>query len=172
MNPPLPIGDRIADLAALEQLFGKPVRTARNESDHLTPAFRTFVEQTPFLILASHGPDGLDASAKGDPAGFISVLDEKTLLIPERGGNGRNDSLRNIVANPRVALTLLIPGLPELLRVNGQACLSMSPALLARYPKPPRCVIVVTVEEVFCQCSRAIQQSHLWSAVNPGPAAS
>jgi PPOX class probable FMN-dependent enzyme len=164
MNPKIAVEGRIADVEALEQLFGKPVRTARQESDRLPAEFQAFVEQAPFLILATSGPDGLDASAKGDPGGFVSVLDDKTLLIPERGGNGRNDSLRNIVDDPRVALTFFIPGMPELLRVNGRACLSTSPDLLARYPQPPRCVIVVHVDEAFCQCSRAVQQSKLWAA--------
>jgi PPOX class probable FMN-dependent enzyme len=162
----IPVDDRIADLETLEQLFGAPVRTARKEADHLRADFQAFIEKAPFIILATNGPDGLDASAKGDSGGFVSVLDEKTLLIPERGGNGRNDSLRNIVANPRVALTFFIPGMPELLRVNGHACLSISPVLLGRFQKPPRCVIVVQVEEAFSQCSRAIQQSNLWSSAS------
>lgn len=156
--------DRIVDLDTLEQLFGKPVRSARKESDHIHASFRDFIEQAPFVILATSGPDGLDASAKGDAGGFVRVLDEKTLLIPERGGNGRNDSLRNIVADPRVALTFFIPGMADLLRVSGRACLSVAPALLEQYPKRPRCVIVVQVDEVFSQCSRAIQQSNLWSS--------
>lgn len=162
MNLHLPDQGRIADLETLEQLFGKPVRTARQETDYVHAEFRAFIEAAPFIILATTGPDGLDASAKGDPGGFVHVLDDKTLLIPERGGNGRNDSVRNIVADPRVALTFFIPGNNELLRVNGEAFVSVAPDLLAHYPKPPRCVIVVRVDEVFCQCSRAIQQSNLW----------
>lgn len=162
MNVVLPDYGRIADLETLEQLFGKPVRSARRESDHVHAEFRAFIEAAPFVILATSGPDGLDASAKGDPGGFVRVLDDKTLLIPERGGNGRNDSVRNIVADPRVALTFFIPGNNELLRVNGEAVVSVAPDLLAQYPKAPRCVIVVRVAEVFCQCSRAIQQSQLW----------
>jgi PPOX class probable FMN-dependent enzyme len=155
---------RIADLETLEQIFGKPVRTARQESDHLHAQFRTFVERAPFLILATTGSDGLDASAKGDPGGFVRVLDDKTLLIPERGGNGRNDSVRNIVADPRVALTFFIPGNNELLRVTGQAFVSVAPGLREQFATPPRCVIVVRVDEVFSQCSRAIAQSKLWAS--------
>jgi PPOX class probable FMN-dependent enzyme len=166
MNSSIPAAGRIPDLATLEELFGKPVRSARQESEHLGAEFRAFVEQSPFIIVATNGADGLDASAKGDPGGFVKVLDEKTLLIPERGGNGRNDSLRNIVADPLVALTFFIPGMADLLRVNGQACLSIHPDLLLRFAKPPRCVIVVQVEEAFRQCSRAIQQSKLWSSAN------
>jgi PPOX class probable FMN-dependent enzyme len=164
MKPSFPAAGRISDLATLEQLFGKPVRTARQESEQLSADFRAFVEQSPFVIVATNGADGLDASAKGDPEGFVKVLDEKTLLIPERGGNGRNDSLRNIVADPHVALTFLIPGMADLLRVNGQACLSIHPDLLLQFARPPRCVIVVQVEEAFRQCSRAIQQSKLWAS--------
>ena len=163
MNLEPAMESRIDTLEALEQLFGKPVRTARQESDHVHAVFRDFIEQSPFLILASSGLDGLDASAKGDAGGFVRVLDDKTLLIPERGGNGRNDSLRNIIANPRVALTFFIPGRAELLRVSGMASLSVAPELLAHYVKPPRCVIMVQVDEVFSQCSRAVQQSRLWS---------
>jgi PPOX class probable FMN-dependent enzyme len=164
MNLDALVEGRIANLETLEQLFGKPLRSARKESDHIHAGFREFIEQAPFLILASSGPDGLDASAKGDAGGFVRVLDEKTLLIPERGGNGRNDSLRNIVTDPRVALTFFIPGMDDLLRVSGRAYLSVAAKLREQYPKPPRCVIVVQVEEVFCQCSRAMQQSGLWSS--------
>jgi PPOX class probable FMN-dependent enzyme len=164
MKPSIPAAGRISDLATLEELFGKPLRSARQESEHLGADFRAFVEQSPFVIVASRGADGLDASAKGDPGGFVKVLDQHTLLIPERGGNGRNDSLRNIVADPHVALTFFIPGMADLLRVNGQACLSVHPELLEVFDRPPRCVIVVQVEEAFRQCSRAIQQSKLWAA--------
>jgi PPOX class probable FMN-dependent enzyme len=168
MHPDLILDNRISDLEALEQLFGKPVHTARQESDHIHAEFRAFIEEAPFIILASIGTNGLDASAKGDAGGgFVRVIDEKTLLIPERGGNGRNDSLRNIIIHPQVALTFFIPGRAELLRVSGQASLSMAPHLLAAYPKPPRCVILVRVDEVFAQCSRAVQQSQLWSPAMP-----
>jgi PPOX class probable FMN-dependent enzyme len=154
----------IRDLAALEALYGPPVRTARQESDHLHEAFRDFVQRSPFLVIATHGPQRVDASAKGDPGGFVQVPDEKTLLIPERGANGRNDSLRNIVCNPQVALTFFVPGNADLLRVSGKAHISIAPDLQARFPAPkPRAVIVVTVEECFVQCSRAIQRSDLWS---------
>ena len=158
---------RIADTAALERLYGVPVKTARKESDHLNEDFRRFVQQAPFVVLATNGPHGLDASAKGDAGGFIDVLDEKTLLIPERGANGRNDSLRNIVCDPRVALVFFVPGAADLLRVSGRAHISVAPHLLSRFPSPiPRSVIVIDVEEAFVQCSRAIQRSGLWSAGN------
>jgi PPOX class probable FMN-dependent enzyme len=153
----------ISDMAALEALYGPPVRTARQESNHLHEAFRDFVQRSPFLIIATHGPQGVDASAKGDPGGFVHVTDETTLLIPERGANGRNDSLRNIVCNPQVALAFFVPGTSDLLRVSGKAYISTAPDLLARFPAPkPRAVIAVKVEECFMQCSRAIQRSDLW----------
>lgn len=159
------VSDVIADTAALEALYGPPVKTARQETDHLTPAFRDFVSRSPFLILATHGPQGVDASAKGDESGFVLAPDDKTLLIPERGANGRNDSLRNIVCQPRVALTFFIPGLPDLLRVSGIAHISVAPDLLRHFSLPiPRSIIVVEVEEAFIQCSRAIQRSGLWKS--------
>jgi PPOX class probable FMN-dependent enzyme len=166
MKPDVANDGRIADLETLEQLFGKPVRTARQESDHLHARFRVFAEAAPLIILATSGADGLDASAKGDLGGFVRVLDDKTLLIPERGGNGRNDSVRNIVTDPRVALTFFIPGNNDLLRVNGRAFVSVAPDLRELFATPPRCVIVVTVDEVFSQCSRAIAQSQLWASVS------
>ena len=159
-----PDDGRIADFETLEQLFGKPVLTARQESDRLNARFRDFVEGAPFMILATTGANGLDASAKGDAGGFVRVLDDKTLLIPERGGNGRNDSVRNIVGDPRVALTFLIPGNNDLLRVNGRAFVSVAPDLLEQFDRLPRCVIVVRVDEVFSQCSRAVEQSKLWAS--------
>lgn len=155
----------IGDTPALEALYGPPVKMARHESDHLRPAFCDFVSRSPFLILATHGPQGVDASAKGDERGFVLAADEKTLLIPERGANGRNDSLRNIVCQPRVALTFFVPGLTDLLRVSGNAHISIAPDLLQRFPLPkPRSVIVVEVEEAFMQCSRAIQRSGIWKS--------
>lgn len=153
----------IGDSRALEGLYGPPIKTARQESDHLTTVFCDFVQRSSFLILATHGPQGVDASAKGDADGFVQVRDRHTLLIPERGANGRNDSLRNIVCQPQVALTFFVPGAPDLLRVSGTAQISVAPDLLARFPAPvPRSVIVVTVDEAFMQCSRAIQRSGLW----------
>ncbi|MDT4843475.1 pyridoxamine 5'-phosphate oxidase, FMN-binding family [compost metagenome] len=119
-------------------------------------------------MLATTGPGGLDASPRGDAPGFVAVQDDKTLLLPERRGNNRIDSLRNIVADPRVALLFLIPGVGETLRVNGRARISAAPALLARFAvegRAPQCVIEITVETVFFQCARAIQRSKLWAPV-------
>ena len=157
----------VGDLAQLETLYGKPVqRSLDKEIDHLNAHYRAFVEAAPFVALASSGPDGLDVSPRGDSAGFVSVRDEKTLLLPDRRGNNRIDTLRNIVADPRVALLFLVPGIGETLRVNGRASVSVDPALLARFAvdnKMPKTVLVVSIERVYFQCSRAIVRADLWN---------
>jgi uncharacterized protein len=166
MNPHL-----IQTVAQLESLYG-PVSEAssRKEVGYLHPKYRAMIEASPFAILATAGTDGLDASPRGDPPGFVAVQDENTLLVPERRGNNRIDSLRNILADPRVALLFLIPGNGETLRVNGTASITAEPALLERFAmegKPPKCVLVVKVETVFFQCARAIQRARLWQAPAP-----
>ncbi|OGA05526.1 MAG: flavin-nucleotide-binding protein [Betaproteobacteria bacterium RIFCSPLOWO2_02_64_14] len=157
---------RIADIATLERLYGAPSGAAvEKEVDYLHPHYRTLIAASPFVVLATSGPDGLDTSPRGDPAGFVVVEDEKTVLIPDRRGNNRIDSLRNIVGNPHVALLFLIPGVGETLRVNGRATISTAPELLERFSmggRLPRSVIVVHVDTVFFQCSRAIFRSRLW----------
>ena len=157
---------RIADVATLERLYGAPAGAAvEKEIDYLHPHYQALIAASPFVVLATGGPDGLDTSPRGDAAGFVSVEDEKTLLIPDRRGNNRIDSLRNIVSNPHVALLFLIPGVGETLRVNGRAIISTAPALLERFSvggKLPRSVIVVSVDTVFFQCARAIFRSRLW----------
>lgn len=157
----------ITTLDQLQALFG-PVGEAslRKETASVHPVYRRWIEASPFAVLATSGPAGLDASPRGDPTGFVVVEDEKTLLLPERRGNNRIDSLRNIVADPRVALLFLIPGVGETLRVNGTARITAAPDLLARFAvdgKLPQCVIEIRVETVFFQCARAIQRSKLWA---------
>jgi hypothetical protein len=130
------------------------------------------IEASPFAILATCGPGGLDASPRGDPAGFVVVEDETTLLLPERRGNNRADSLHNLLADPRMALLFLIPGVGETLRVNGRASISVAPDLLARFAmqgKPPKCVLVIKVESVFYHCARAMQRSGLWTQPSVRP---
>lgn len=151
----------------LQALFG-PVGEAsiRKETDAIPPVYRRWIEASPFVVLATSGPDGLDASPRGDPAGFVMVQDDKTLLLPERRGNNRIDSLRNIVHDPRVGLLFFIPGVGETMRVNGRAVISTDPALLDRLAmegKRPQVVLVVTVEAVYFQCARAMQRSRLWA---------
>lgn len=152
----------------LQALFG-PVGEAsvRKETRAIHPVYRQWIEASPFVVLATSGPGGLDASPRGDPAGFVRVQDEQTLLLPERRGNNRIDSLRNIVDDPRVGLLFFIPGVGETLRVNGRAAISTDPALLERLAmdgKRPQVVLVVAVETVFFQCARAMQRSQLWGA--------
>ncbi|MGA1854970.1 pyridoxamine 5'-phosphate oxidase family protein [Azospirillum sp. 11R-A] len=156
----------IADLAALEALYGEPAGPSiAKEVPALTPGYRALIEASPFFVLATSGPDGLDASPRGDEAGFVRVADDRTLLIPDRRGNNRIDSLRNILADPRVGLLFLVPGLNETLRVNGRAVIDTDPALCescAVDGKPPKSVLVVTIEAVFFQCARALLRSRLW----------
>ena len=157
---------RVTDVEALEKLYGLPSgASVEKEIDYLHLHYRRLIAASPFFVLATSGPDGVDASPRGDAPGFVVVEDEKTLLIPDRRGNNRIDSLRNIIANPHVALLFLIPGIGETLRVNGRAEISTDPALLERFRvegSPPRSVIVIRVDTVFFQCARAIFRSKLW----------
>lgn len=157
--------------AQLDALFGAVgAPSLQKELDHIHPHYRALIEASPFAVLATSGPSGLDASPRGDAPGFIVVEDEKTLLLPERKGNNRVDSLRNIVADDRVALLFLIPGVNETMRVNGRATISTDPALLQRFEMAsalPKCVIRIAVESAFFQCGRAILRSQLWSREAP-----
>jgi uncharacterized protein len=157
---------RVTTLEALEALYDKPYGPAIvKEIDRINPHYRKFIEAAPFFALATNGPDGLDCSPRGDAPGFVRVADEKTLLIPDRRGNNRLDSLRNIVSDPRVALLFLIPGVGETIRVFGRASISTDPALTETFivsGKAPRSVIVVAVERVFFQCTKAIVRLKLW----------
>jgi uncharacterized protein len=157
---------RVTTLEALAALYGEPYGPAIiKEIYHINPPYRKFIEAAPFFALATCGPEGLDCSPRGDAPGFVRVADENTLLIPDRRGNNRIDSLRNIVSDPRVALLFLIPGVGETIRVIGRASISTDPALKQSFivdDKTPRTVIVVAVERVFYQCTKAIVRSKLW----------
>ena len=157
----------VRDLDTLAALYGTPGESSiAKETPVITEHYRKFIEAAPFFALATSGPEGMDCSPRGDPAGFVRVLDERTLLIPDRRGNNRIDSLRNIVRDPRVALLFLIPGVGETFRINGRAKISVDPQLLESFVmegKAPRCVIVVEVETVYFQCSRAILRAQLWN---------
>jgi PPOX class probable FMN-dependent enzyme len=157
----------IRDEATLNALYGEISAGAiAKEIDYIHPHYRTMIEASPFLVLATSGPEGLDTSPRGDPAGFVHVVGDKTLLIPDRRGNNRADSLRNIIRDSRVALLFLIPGVGETLRVNGTAVISTDPALIERFPfrgTLPRTVIVVTAERVYFQCPKALVRSELWN---------
>ena len=157
----------IRDLASLEALYGEVNEvSALKEISYLHPHYAAFVKASPFMVLATAGPHGLDASPRGDPAGFVEIVDDKTLLLADRRGNNRIDSLRNILADPHIALLFLVPGIGETLRINGTAEISIDPALLARFTikdKPPRSMLVIHIESVFFQCSRALIRSELWN---------
>lgn len=157
----------ITTLEALEALYQPapvPASTVK-VTDHITPHYAALIEASPFVALATVGPEGLDCSPRGDLPGFVRIADPKTLMLPDRRGNNRIDSLSNIVRDPRVALLFLIPGSGTTFRVNGRAVLSADPALLESFAvdgKPPRTVTVITVEEAYFQCARAIARSGLW----------
>ena len=156
----------VTSVEALERIYGEPYGPSiAKEADRITPQYGAFIEAAPFFALATAGPAGLDCSPRGDAPGFVRIHDEKTLLVPDRRGNNRIDSLRNILSDPRVALLFLIPGCGETIRVIGRAQISTDPALAHTFVvngKTPRSVIVVTVERVYYQCTKAIVRSNLW----------
>jgi uncharacterized protein len=160
-------GTLLTDATALRELYGEPSDAAiAKEIDYVHPHYRAMIEASPFMVMATSGPDGLDVSPRGDPPGFVVVENDRTLLIPDRRGNNRADSLNNLVADPRIALLFLIPGVGETLRVNGRAEISVDAAMLERFPaqgKLPRSVIVVHVERVYFQCPKALVRSDLWN---------
>jgi uncharacterized protein len=165
---------RIETLEQLDALYGvaKPPAMVK-VADCITSEYRQFIEAAPFLALATSGPEGLDCSPRGDLPGFVRVRDEKTLLLPDRHGNNRIDSLRNIVRDSRISLMFMIPGVANVIRINGHAILTNDPDVLASFAvkgKQPRSVIELTVVEVYFQCARAIMRSRLWDAevqINP-----
>jgi len=161
------MSDILKTEAELEAIYGRPVEAATvKEVNWITPHYRAYIEASPYAALATSGPEGLDCSPRGDRAGFVRVHDEKTLMLPDRRGNNRIDSLRNIVRDPRVALLFMIPGVGNTLRVNGRAHLSIAPDLLESFAveeKAPRSVTVIEVDAVYFQCARALVRSELWN---------
>ncbi|WP_421933258.1 pyridoxamine 5'-phosphate oxidase family protein [Phenylobacterium sp.] len=151
----------------LEALYGQPgPASTLKELDHLNAEYRAVIEASPFCALATVGPEGLDCSPRGDAGEVVRIADDRTLLLPDRRGNNRADSLRNIVRDPRVALLFLIPGSGSTLRVNGRAELRTDADLLEAFRmegKAPRCVVVITLETVFFQCARAVIRADLWN---------
>ncbi len=157
----------IGTVEELEAIYGLPNEASTAKvADRITPQYRILIDKSPFAVLATSGPEGLDCSPRGDLPGFVRIHDEKTLMMPDRRGNNRIDSLRNIVRDPRIALLFLIPGTGSTLRVNGRAHVSADSELLASFRvdgKAPRTVVVITVEEIYFQCARAIVRSDLWN---------
>ncbi len=156
----------ISSIAELEALYTpvNPVALMK-EIDHISDDYARFIAASPFVILATSGDEGLDCSPRGDPAGFVRVIDRQTVAIPDRRGNNRIDSLKNIVRDPRVALLFLIPGIGETMRINGRAVISTDPDLRASFTmegKAPQTVILITVERIYPQCQKALVRSKLW----------
>ncbi|MDH3684322.1 MAG: pyridoxamine 5'-phosphate oxidase family protein [Acidimicrobiia bacterium] len=158
--------DRIETLSDLEARYGEPVPTAiTKEVARLTPLHRRFIECSPFVVLATAGPDGLDCSPRGDRDAVVRVVDSSTVHLPDRRGNNRIDSLRNLVCDPRVALLFFVPGIGTTLRINGRAQLLVDDDLLASFAvdgRTPATVIEVTAERVYTQCPKALVRSGLW----------
>lgn len=159
----------IADEAALRALIGEPTALVCSKmTDKLNALTKRWIELSPFVCLATSDREGrCDVSPRGDPAGFVRVLDDHTLLVPERPGNRIADSLRNILANPRVGLLFIVPGVSETMRVNGRATLTTDAELLAPSTvegKAPKLGILVDIEEAYTQCSKAFIRSDFWNS--------
>lgn len=159
--------DVIDSIEALEAIYSNPSDGALAKvSEVITGEYGRLIAASPFVALASVGPEGADCTPRGDLKGFVRIHDERTLMIPDRRGNNRVDTLRNIVRDPRVGLLFLIPGSGTTLRVNGRAHLSINPELLGSFAeqgKVPRSVIVVAVDAVYFQCARAVIRADLWN---------
>ena len=157
----------ITTLEELEALYGQPGEASLiKEVPHLTPRYRALIELSPFAVLATSGPEGLDCSPRGDQPGFVRVVDDTTLMLPDRRGNNRTDSLRNIIRDPRVALLFMIPGSTTTLRVNGRASVTTDADVLSSFVvdgKAPRSVVAITVDSIYFQCARALMRADLWN---------
>lgn len=157
----------IKTLEDLEAIYGEPVSASLVKVVHeVTPEYRRLIEASPLVALATSGPEGLDCSSRGEQGQAVFIQDKTTLLIPDRRGNNRIDSLRNIVRDPRVALMFLIPGSATTLRLNGKASVVVEPDLLDAHAvdgKRPRSVIVIDVNEIYFQCGRALVRADIWN---------
>ena len=158
--------DYITTIKQLESLYEAPHKPSiAKELPQLNEGYKKFIEASPYVSVATSGPDGLDCSPRGDAPGFVTVLDDNTLALPDRRGNNRLDTLRNIVSNPAIAMLFMIPGVNETIRVNGRALISTNSDLLDTFDvggKKPVTAIVVTVHQVYFQCARALKRSKLW----------
>ena len=159
---------KIESVEALEALYGLPGEASlAKEINSISPEYRAMIEASPFAALATSGPEGLDCSPRGDRHGhLVHIVDDRTIIMPDRRGNNRTDSLKNIIRDPRVALMFLIPGSGNALRVNGRAYVDADPTLCESFAvdgQKPRSVIVITIEAIYFQCARAIVRSDLWN---------
>ena len=166
-------GSTVTSVEGLATLYAQPAeRIVKNELDHVNAAGRAFIAASPFLVLATGSQQGLDCSPKGDRPGFVEVSDDgRTLLIPDRRGNNKIDGLKNLIEDPRIGLIFFVPGANETYRVNGRAQISMDADLKRRLTvngKEPATVMVVTVEQTFQHCPKALVRSNLWKAGSGG----
>jgi len=157
----------ITSVAELDAIYGVPSEgSTAKQVDHITPSYRQYIEAAPFVALATVGPEGLDCSPRGDRGNVVRIVDNKTLLMPDRRGNNRIDSLRNIVRDPRVALMFLVPGSNTCLRVNGRAIVTADKSICLPFTiegKTPRAIIAIDVDAAYFQCARALMRAELWS---------
>ena len=159
---------KITTIKQLEKIYAEAGEISKlKEIDYINDHYRLFIEASPFLILATSGDKGIDCSPRGDPAGFVRIVDEKTVLIPDRRGNNRLDSLRNIIGNPRVGLIFLIPNSGETIRLSGRAEILLDKELCASFSmnnKPACSVLSITVDKIYMQCQKALARSKLWDS--------
>lgn len=156
----------ITTVEQLEAVYGQPSQASLvKEVDRIIPEYAAFIAASPFVALATVGPDGMDCSPRGDLADVVRIADEKTVMLPDRRGNNRTDSLRNIICDGRVALLFLVPGSTTAMRINGRATISVDSDLCVSFAvegKAARSVTIVTVDAVYFQCARAIKRANLW----------
>jgi PPOX class probable FMN-dependent enzyme len=158
---------KITEADTLRGLYGEPVPASLvKEMTFLTDAYAAFINASPFVVLSTSGEEGLDASPRGGPPGFVRVVDKNTLILPDRSGNNRVDTLNNVVSDPRIAMLFLVPGVGETMRVNGRARVSVEPDLLQSFAdangKVPRSALIVTIERCYVHCSQSLSRSKLW----------
>ncbi|OUS08977.1 hypothetical protein A9Q96_01170 [Rhodobacterales bacterium 52_120_T64] len=163
----------IETIEQLEALYGTPKAASLVKvTDHVTAEYGAFIQASPFVSLATVGPEGLDCTPRGDDGQVVFIEDDKTLSLPDWRGNDRLDTLRNIVQDPRLSLMFLVPGSNTVVRVNGKGRISAAPELLQRFAKSgkaPRTVLLVTIDEIYFQCARAVMRADLWNG-KPAPA--
>lgn len=157
----------VTSVEELQALYGEPGEASLVKvTDHLLPEYRAMIAASPFMALATVGPEGLDCSPRGDAGAVIHIEDERTLMLPDWRGNNRIDLLSNIVRDPRVALMFLIPGSNTTMRLNGRAVVRVDDAITQRFVmdgRHPRAVVVIAIEEVYSQCARAVLRADLWN---------
>lgn len=158
--------NRITTAKQLEALYGPPAeRSLIKEVDHISDSYRRFIDESPFAVIATSGPAGLDCSPRGDPAGLVRVVDDRTVLLPDRRGNNRLDTLRNLVDDPRISLLFLVPGVGVTMRINGTAEIATDDELRQSFEirgKLPASVLIIHVERIYFQCQKALVRSKLW----------